>query len=132
MSVDLKGKTVFLSGPMSGIEHMNVEAFAAAHYRVRELGAAEVYDPAVEYLTIRGEASLRTHEWWMMKCIGELSQPKQDGRGGWDWYDPDGYKTYYDVLVSLDGWEESDGAVMERRVAEACGIKVVDISELYE
>lgn len=33
----------------------------------------------------------------------------------------------YDLLVSLPGWEESDGARLERAVAEAIGIPCAEL-----
>lgn len=35
-----------------------------------------------------------------------------------------------DVLVSLPGWENSEGARLERLVAEACGIETCNLSEV--
>lgn len=107
-------KCVFLSGPMSGLPHYNVAAFADAHAVMVEQGACAVYNPAMAYLS-SGE-TYHTHEYWMRKCIGELL----------------GDCPHYDILVSLPGWEESDGAKTERMVAMACGIKCVDLSEIVD
>ena len=112
--VSVRGRHVFLSGPMSGISHYNVAAFADAHATVIEHGATHVYNPANEYL-IRGMNDM-VHEYWMRKCLQALI----------------GDVPHYDVLVSLPGWEDSEGARTEREVAQACGIKCVDLSEIAD
>lgn len=112
--VSIRGRHVFLSGPMSGISHYNVAAFADAHATVIEHGATHVYNPANEYL-VRGRNDMG-HEYWMRKCLQALI----------------GDVPHYDVLVSLPGWEDSEGARTEREVAQACGIKCVDLSEIAD
>lgn len=109
----VKGKSVFLSGPMSGLEHFNVDEFAKAHDVLRKAGASTVYDPAIEYL--RSEVgSTTSHAVWMRRCISELT----------------GTVRRYDVLVSLPGWKRSRGARLERKVAKACGIEVCDLRDV--
>lgn len=39
--------------------------------------------------------------------------------------------TVYDLFVSLPGREESEGAATERAVAEACGIDVRELEEVF-
>lgn len=108
----VKGKKVFLSGPMSGLPHYNVAAFADAHATVIEHGAIHVYNPAIEYLK-RGRNDMG-HEYWMRKCLQALI----------------GDVPGYNVLVSLPGWEDSEGARTEREVAQACGIEVCELDEV--
>lgn len=111
MDNPIKGKDVFLSGPMSGIRDYNVKAFAEAHARIRGLCPYHVYNPAIEYLLSDVDAPCG-HDYWMQRCIRELlSGP-------------------YDVLVQLPGWEESDGARLEAEVARACGVVVIPLDEL--
>lgn len=110
---------------MSGIDYYNVDAFAKAHAIVREAGAYRVYDPAIEYLrSDLVRSSEQTHAYWMRRCIGELvsETPKTIFSNGGDYN--------YDVLVSLPGWEYSDGARLERAVAEMCGIDVCELEEV--
>lgn len=122
MSKPLDGVRVFLSGPMSGIDGNNVVAFLDAHRRLRDLGAAYVYDPAAEWVVeLRNGGETGSHEYYMRKCIHELT------RVG---FDPDMDGPFYDVLIQLDGWEASDGAIMERSVAVSCGIEVVEMKRL--
>lgn len=117
--MDLKGKKVFLSGPMTGYPHYNVEAFAQAHAIVKEAGADFVYDPAYVWLKERADvAAGKEHEDYMLDCIHELTRRGFTG------------PSYYDVLVSIGRWWESDGATKEREVAEACGIECVDLDAI--
>lgn len=136
MSVDLNGKTVFLSGPMSGIKNMNVEVFAAAHHIVRNLGARAVYNPAIEYLTTDPEYGDRTHEQWMAQCIHEITKMEYNGHLA-GYLNVSGNRSYlyrpkYDVLISLPNWHDSDGACIERRVAQACGIECYNLNEITD
>lgn len=113
----VKNMRVFLSGPMTGIEHYNVEAFARAHAIVKEAGAEHVYDPAMEWLVTSGESCEgMTHADWMRRCIHELTGTHSLFR--------------YHVLVQLPGWEDSGGALVEAAVADACGIACVELSEV--
>ena len=106
----LKGKRVFISGPMSGIEHYNAPEFARAHAICREQGAVRVFDPTWEWMNETGEEN--THEWYMRRCINALTNGT------------------FDVLLQLDGWEDSEGARLEHDVAQACGIEVIELDEL--
>jgi len=112
--IDIKNKSIFLSGPMSGIENYNVEAFCEAHAKLKKFNTGYVYNPAIAYLCY-GDKHM-THEHWMEKSIKELLAGI------------DGFK--YDYLIQLDGWEDSDGARLEAEVAGACGIKVVSLAEV--
>ncbi|MBR2682679.1 MAG: DUF4406 domain-containing protein [Atopobiaceae bacterium] len=113
---NVKDRHVFISGPMTGIESYNVDAFLSAHKTLKMLGARYVFDPAIEWLD--GSGPTREHAYYMLRAIGELTNSDGYGR-------PD-----YDVLVSLPGWENSEGARLERTVAEACGIETCNLSEV--
>lgn len=106
----LKDKSVFISGPMSGIPHYNAQAFAEAHAICREQGAACVFDPSWEWMNETGEE--KPHEWYMRRCINALTNGT------------------FDVLLQLDGWCQSEGCRLEYDVALACGIKVIELDEL--
>lgn len=123
---DVHGKRIFLSGPITGMDHHNVAAFAVAHDDLKEAGAAYVFNPAMRYLGQRPDlAAAKTHEDYMTDCIHELTDRKKRTQG-WEQVIP----RKYDLLVSLPGWEKSDGATEERAVAEACGIEVCDLWEV--
>lgn len=113
----LCGKIVYLSGPVSGLDREDcVARFGMAREACLKAGAVYVYDP----MEVVPKDS--THEDAMALCLNGLTacRPLSGGdvmRG-------------YDVLVSLPMWERSDGATMERAVADACGIACVDLHDV--
>lgn len=125
MNKPLEGMRAFLSGPMSGIDGNNVIVFIEAHRRLRELGARYVYNPALEWVNefSKGMPEMG-HGYYMRRCVNELTKPWVES------FDSNEVRSFYDVLVQLEGWEESDGARTEKLVAEACGIRCVRLSDL--
>lgn len=113
--VNVKDKVIFLSGPMTGIEHYNVEAFAKAHAQLKELGAKDVYNPAISYLT----SEKRNHEYWMRVCVQGLTNGYRDG-------------VPYDLVIQLKGWSKSEGCRTEAQVASACGIPCVAMKRVLK
>lgn len=104
---------IFMSGPMTGLPSYNVGSFAEVHQRLIEgtfMGkyVNDVYDPAQEYLKSR----ISKREVAMRHCIANLSSGK------------------YDVLLLLPGWENSEGSRLEREVAKAIGMRVVEFESL--
>lgn len=115
----VKGRRVYLSGPMTGIEGLNRAAFDDAEKRLRELGAQERYNPAN---FIESFESL-SHAACMCRSLVELVDEA--------WSTEPGYPApWYDLLVSLPGWEQSAGARLEREVAEAIGMEVCELDEV--
>lgn len=112
----LKYREVYLSGPMTGIEDHGIPAFAAAHAKINGLMPKGVYDPGQEALRLRS-IDPDDHDSWMTRSLHELTRP--DLRR-------------HRLLVSLPGWERSEGATIERAVAEACGIACADLDEILE
>lgn len=96
---------LYAIGPVTGIEGDNIEAFRAAK---KKLEATGHYHVAIPHDTIRTgtpwEEAMRT-------SIGSLICHFTMG------------------VVLLDGWEESRGAMVERIVAEACGIPCKTVDE---
>ena len=117
----VRGGHVYLSGPMTGIKDWNRAAFDEAEKRLLALGAQEPYNPAN---AIERFKSL-SHETCMYRSLVELVDE--------EWSTEPGYPTpWYDLLVSLPGWEQSAGARLEREVAVACGIEVCELAEVVE
>ncbi len=105
-----KNGRVYLSGPVTGIPRDRaVEAFEAAHARLRELGATSVMVPT------RAVPEILDHERAMLVCLGELTRSTALGL------------PLYDAVVLLDGWRDSEGARVEATVASALGIPCVDV-----
>ena len=122
--MDLRGKRVFLSGPMTGIEHYDVVGFALAHAICKERGAVYIFDPTHQWFRESLEDGERkSHEDYMRSCVHELTR-EDFGRT----HEP--CAPYYDLLVLLPGWDGSDGSRHERETAVACGIAVATLSEI--
>lgn len=119
----IKGKNVFLSGPMSDDpENYHVGDFAVAHNKVKSLGAVFIYDPAIVHLSRdRSSAKKLTHEDYVTMCLNELTSFVKGA-------DRSPLKVY-SVVVHLPGWENSPGAKIEHEVAIACGIPCIELDE---
>ena len=117
MSIDITGKMVYLSGPMTGIEDYNRAAFDGADLDLLGAGADEVYDPA-EHID---ECAQLSHERCMALSLRELIAERP-------WAGE--IEPYYDMLASLPGWQDSAWARLEREVAEAIGMEVHDLGEV--
>ena len=115
----IRGKRVFLSGPMTGFENHNVAAFAEAHALLKIAGAKYVYNPAIAYLNCESMYMKRSHGFFMRRCLHELTSV---GLGD--------ERPIYDFLVSLPGWQDSLGARTERTVAESCEIPCFELGEV--
>lgn len=109
-------KRVYLSGSMSGKAHYNAPEFVRAHAICKEAGAHLIYDPALEWLNDDYEDD---HEYYMRVCVHELTREY-----------PNTYTKYYNVVVQLPGWEDSEGAKTEAIVADACGIPRVALEDV--
>ena len=123
--MNLTGKSVYLSGPMSGLDHNNVQGFARAHAIVRAAGAERVYDPADAWLSHPTDWDEQlTHEHYMLDSINTLTRHVQTIDGP--------FRALYDVVVLLPGWSQSAGARLEYEVARACGIRTLDLADVED
>ena len=103
-----EGKSIYIAGPMAGIENLNAEAFARAAEKLSADGWT-VYDP-VE--------------------IGELYGTAEEIQG-----DPEllakvvkaelGFVARADAIYLLNGWERSVGTKRELLVALGCGLEII-------
>ena len=110
--MDLKGKFVYISGPIAGEPGYRAR-FAEAAAVLRAMGA-DVFDPSV--LAVQFPSWLP--EDFMCYDLDVLTGNTVPKGGD--------LRRCVDLLVSLDGWEASKGARIERIVADACGIRAVD------
>lgn len=109
--VNLEGKNVFLSGPITGNDSY-MDDFAKAKEACEKSGASFVFNPATAW----GHSD-RPNEWYMIRDVHRLTECA-------------GGEPLFDVLVQLDGWEDSIGSSVEFNVAFACGIQRVSIGEV--
>lgn len=100
---EIQGKSVFLSGPITGIDDYK-DKFADAAEVIKALGANTVFNPAAE---IPDDTE---YEEAMNICTDRV--------------------TTSDCVVVLDGWENSKGALIEYAFSRACGILHYELKEL--
>ena len=99
-------KFVQLAGPVSGHDYeQRRRAFEEAKDACWQCGAA-VWSPT-DYVPYNA-----THEDAMLICLRNLVAGTED------------------VLVTLPGWEESEGACLEVAVARAIGVDVMTLEEV--
>lgn len=106
--MDVSGLNVYLSGPMTGQADWNVHAFNLAEECLLDSDAAWVFNPARSAL----RDNERGHAHYMTKDLHELT------------YHHDG-NAFFHGIAMLPGWEDSEGARLEREVAIACGMEVI-------
>lgn len=102
LSSDIKGKRVYLSGPITNVK--NYKGLFMFAEELVDFGEAEqIYNPATQI------PASSSWEHAMAQCLSEI--------------------TNYDTIVMLPGWNVSRGARLERDVALACGMRVFELSE---
>lgn len=109
---------LYISGPVTGIEHDNATAFRKAQRLLSDAG----FEPFIPHEIVEPND---THKEAMLLCINELTERTQ--KPGVRYPVP-----YYDGLALLPGWEQSEGARLERAVADACGIPCKTVDEWLE
>lgn len=110
----LKDKNVYLSGPITGVKGYKYP-FIFMEKVLNKVSDGMVFNPATEI------PSDSPYEAAMATCLQALSLRGRDR-------EDEPYSPMYDVMILLPGWTKSKGAQIENRVAEACGIEVVDMS----
>lgn len=98
-------KTIYLSGPMTGLPNNNFDAFNDAALFFREMGY-EVINPA----EIAPDTTLTWHQ-----CMREDIKALMD----------------CELLVLLTGWEASQGAHLEMHIASRIGMPVVQYRDFW-
>ena len=115
------GRSVYLSGPMTGIPDLNAPAFARAGQMLLSLGATRVFDPLS--LTADGNVPGWDYEMYLVRCLNELT-----GLDGPDLSRET--RRRYDLVVTLDGGESSRGSSAETAVARLVGIDILSMSDI--
>lgn len=110
----LKDRNVYLSGPITGVRGYKYP-FIFVEKVLGRVGDGMVFNPATEI------PSDSPYEAAMATCLQALSLRVRDG-------EDEPYYPMYEVMVLLPGWVKSQGAQIENRVAEACGIEVIDMA----
>lgn len=110
----LKGRNVYLSGPITGVKGYKYP-FVFMEKVLHKASDGMVFNPATEI------PSDSPYEAAMATCLQALSLRVRDG-------EDEPYYPMYEVMFLLPGWTKSQGAQIENRVAEACGIEVVEMS----
>ena len=110
----LKGRNVYLSGPITGVKGYRCP-FVFMEKVLHKVSDGMVFNPAIEI------SSNSPYEAAMATCLQALSLRVRDG-------EDEPYYPMYEVMILLPGWTKSKGAQIENRVAEACGIEVIDMS----
>lgn len=109
----LKGRNVYLSGPITGVKGYKYP-FIFMEKVLHKVSDGMVFNPATEI------PSDSPYEAAMATCLQALSLRVRDD-------EDEPYYPMYGVMILLPGWTKSKGAQIENRVAEACGIEVVDM-----
>lgn len=96
-------KTIYISGPMSGIENLNREAFENAERLLRECG----------------ENPINPHNF-----------PKQETYDDYLMIDLEMIAMAADAIALLPGWEKSHGAKKELKTAIELGLEIILMERL--
>lgn len=102
ISDKVKGKKVYLSGPITGINNYK-GLFMFAEYLAKLCDATQVFSPASQI------PDCLDYEQAMKRCVTALAQ--------------------YEVIMMLPGWHISKGARLEHDIALVCGMNVIDLTD---
>ncbi len=98
----LKAPAIYISGPMTGIPNLNMEAFNDAENKLRKAGWSDIRNPARlavnEYENLPRSLYLRSDLRQLLDC---------------------------QAILLLRGWEQSKGARLEALIADEVGIRRV-------
>ena len=98
----VKGKKVYLSGPITGKKNYK-GLFAFTEELVKLCDALRIFNPASQI------PDSLDYEDAMKRCVAALVE--------------------YDTIVMLPGWHTSKGARLEHDIALACGMDIIDLTD---
>lgn len=102
ISDKVKGKKVYLSGPITGKKNYK-GLFLFVEELVKMCDATQIFNPALQI------PDSLDYEQAMKRCVTALAQ--------------------YEVIMMLPGWRTSKGAKIEYDIACACGMNVIDLTD---
>lgn len=102
---------LYIIGPVTGIEDDNLQAFVDAANRILDADRTHTSIARIPHMFVDEGDDWPTA---MRKSVNEVTSG------------------YYDGLALLPGWEQSEGAKLEKAVAEACGIPCKTVDEWLE
>lgn len=105
---------LYVSGPVTGIYNNNREAFEDASLALDRAG----------YAAFTPHDTVPAGTPWPMAMLLSINDLTT---AGLDLENP-----YYDGVALLEGWEQSEGARLEKAVAEVCGIPCKTVDEWLE
>lgn len=108
---------LYISGPVTGKPNDNRKAFEEARRELRHWYMVSIPHEYVDDET--------THEEAMVILVHQLTSNKYS-------YVQDKRVNRYEGVALLEGWEQSEGARLEKAVAEACGIPCKTVEEWLE
>jgi len=97
---------VYISGPITAMENLNIEAFNAAERRLRLAGHEPINPHKICADIYKGAG----HDVFMARCLPELRTCA--------------------AIVALPGYTGSIGTALEHKEAELCGIPLLSIDYL--
>lgn len=111
---------LYISGPVTGIPNYNREAFEEARRKLWHECKGYIADIPHDFV---GEGT--PHYEAMALLLNRLTDRTYS-------YSKGKRANLYDGLALLPGWEQSEGAKLEKAVAEACGIPCKTVDEWLE
>lgn len=117
---------IYLAGPMRGYKDFNFPAFFAAAARLRAEGH-EVFNPAERDTKEWGADRLGTATGSEVEVASKLGMDPISLARHCFLADTHWICTQADAIAVLPGWEQSKGAVAERALGVAIGLKVIEL-----
>lgn len=98
-------RRVYISGPMKGIKKNNIPAFNDMEKALRKAGFKHVVNPG----RLKATGKYKTEEDYLRKDIRDLSR--------------------CDIIIMMNGWQMSEGAMLEHYIAWKLKLKIICIPE---